>query len=82
MPEILPLINETHLIDNDQFKKYHVRVPKFKHETVLDLRKKRGLTGTLLLHLISKSEPYTKILLPGKEIKIAYNLEINKPLFF
>jgi hypothetical protein len=48
---------------------------------VLDLRQKRALSGTQLLQYIKKADPFTKIMLPSTEIKIGYNLEINKPLF-
>lgn len=72
---------ETHMIDNESFKKYHVRIPRFWPEFVLDLRQKRSLTGAQLLHHIETADPFTKIWLPGKEIKIKYNLEITKPLF-
>jgi hypothetical protein len=37
-PAVLPIIIETHLIDNESFKKYQVRVARFKPEFVLDLR--------------------------------------------
>ena len=32
---------ETHLIDNESFKKYYIRIPRFRPEFVLDLRQKR-----------------------------------------
>jgi hypothetical protein len=69
------------LIDKESFKKYHVRIPRFRPEFVLDLRQKRSLTGAQLLHHIETADPFTKIWLPGKEIKLKYNLEITKPLF-
>ena len=72
---------ETHLIDSESFKKYYVRIPRFQPEFVLDLRQKRTLSGAQLLDHIERAAPFTKIWLPGKEIRLKYNLEITKPLF-